>query len=603
MMKPLDVSADATWKKRYRTTSILWATLAKDNDKRGLVCTNRDGIFQLYAWDVPTGKLARLTDNPTGVVAGTLSADGEYVYYHDDEGGNEIGHYQRMPFTGGDAIDITPDMPPYASFTFDVSKNGQAKGFVAAGKDGFNVYVQVGDAAPKVIYNHTRLTFGPGLSADGSLATVTTTERSGTIDTSIMVYDTASGEKLAELWDGEGSSTSPGDFSPVIGDDRLLATTSSSGYNRPLVWNPRTGERKDLKLDAVPGEVSAWAWSPDASRVLLCQLYQAEYQIYVYHLASDSVTRLNHPEGVVGGYFGGYFASDDEIHVTWQDAAHPSRLIALDATTGEQNRVVLAAGDVPAGCGVRSVTFKSKNGAMIQGWVATPNGAGPYPTILHTHGGPTAVQTGVFQPGFQAWLDHGFAVMSINYHGSTTFGKAFEKSIWGNLGDLEIDDMAAAYQWLVDNAIAQPDSVLLTGGSYGGYLTLQAIGKRPDLWAGGMALVAIADWRLMYEDQAETLRGYQRALFGGSPDETPEATKKSSPITYAENIRAPLLVIQGRNDTRCPSRQMEVYEEKLKGLGKSINIHWFDAGHGSREQEQQIDIQERMLRFAYQVLG
>ncbi len=163
--------------------------------------------------------------------------------------------------------------------------------------------------------------------------------------------------------------------------------------------------------------------------------------------------------------------------------------------------------------------------------------------------------------------------------------------------------MAAAYQWLVDNKIAIPDSVLLTGGSYGGYLTLQAIGRRPELWAGGMAEVAIADWAMMYEDQAETLRGYQRALFGGTPDETVEATRIASPITYAEQIKAPILVIQGANDTRCPARQMHAYEDKLKSLGKSIQVHWFDAGHGSRAMEQQIQHQELMMRFAYQVLG
>jgi dipeptidyl aminopeptidase/acylaminoacyl peptidase len=73
-------------------------------------------------------------------------------------------------------------------------------------------------------------------------------------------------------------------------------------------------------------------------------------------------------------------------------------------------------------------------------------------------------------------------------------------------------------------------------------------------------------------------------------------------ITYAENIRAPLLVIQGQNDTRCPSRQKKAYEEKLKQLGKPITVHWFDAGHGSLELEQQIEHQEQMMRFAYHVL-
>jgi dipeptidyl aminopeptidase/acylaminoacyl peptidase len=232
-----------------------------------------------------------------------------------------------------------------------------------------------------------------------------------------------------------------------------------------------------------------------------------------------------------------------------------------------------------------------------------PEGDGPFPTILHTHGGPTAVQTETFAASAQTWLDHGFAFMSVNYRGSVTFGRQFEQAIFGQLGSVEVDDMAAGYDFLVKHNIAQPDAVLLTGGSYGGYLTLQAIGRRPELWAGGMASVAIADWRLMYEDQAETLRGYQRSLFGGTPDELPDTHAASSPITYAENLRAPLLVIQGKNDTRCPARQMEAYEKKLNTLGKEISIHWFDAGHGSRAMEQNIEHQELMLRWAYRVLG
>ena len=88
-----------------------------------------------------------------------------------------------------------------------------------------------------------------------------------------------------------------------------------------------------------------------------------------------------------------------------------------------------------------------------------------------------------FTPSVQAWLDHGFAFLSVNYRGSVTFGKAFERAIWGRLGELEIEDMATACGWLKEEGIARPDAVFLTGASYGGDLTLQAMGKRPDLWA------------------------------------------------------------------------------------------------------------------------
>ena len=101
-----------------------------------------------------------------------------------------------------------------------------------------------------------------------------------------------------------------------------------------------------------------------------------------------------------------------------------------------------------------------------------------------------------------------------------------------------------------------------------------------------IAAISCADRELMYEDQADTLRGYQRALFKGSPEETPEATARSSPISYVDAVSAPLLVIQGSHDTRCPPRQMIAYEEKMKAAGKDITIEWFEAGHGSGNHHQ-----------------
>jgi dipeptidyl aminopeptidase/acylaminoacyl peptidase len=603
MLKPMDLGKEAAWRQRFRAAAILWTALAEANPARGLVCTDRDGIYQLYAWDVANGQLTRLTDQPAGVVQGMISADGEWVYYLQDAQGNEIGHYVRVPFAGGTPEDVTPAMPPYASFMIRQSRSGRVTGFLTAGAEGFRIHVKENGQAARQIAQFKQLTFGPILCYDGEIAVVDTAEHSGNLNTSLIAIDTRSGEVIAELWDSPDASHSFTAFAPLAGDYRMLGSSSQSGYERPLVWNPRTGERIDLKIDDIPGDVTSWCWSADGQRVVLGQLHQAVYQLYLYDLTDHSARKLDHPSGVLGGYNGNaYFAPDGDVYVTWQDSVTPSCLIALDGQSGHLKREVLRAGHAPGGRKWRSFQFTTSNGTAIQGWLATPEGEGPFPTILETHGGPTAVMCEFFTPSSQAWLDHGFAFATINYHGSTTFGKDFEKAIWGKLGQQEVDDMAAAYAWLVENRIAQPDAVLVTGWSYGGYLTLQAMGKQPDLWAGGMAGIAIADWNLMYEDQAETLRGYQRALFGGTPDEKPEAHQASSPITYAEQVRSPILVIQGSNDTRCPPRQMRAYEARLRELGKPIQVHWFDAGHGSRAMEQSIRHQEMLLEFAYRVL-
>jgi dipeptidyl aminopeptidase/acylaminoacyl peptidase len=130
-----------------------------------------------------------------------------------------------------------------------------------------------------------------------------------------------------------------------------------------------------------------------------------------------------------------------------------------------------------------------------------------------------------------------------------------------------------------------------------------ALGKRPELWAGGMALVASADFTSEFDDGTAWSKGYLAAMMGGTPEEKPEQYAASSPITYAAQVTAPLLVIQGRNDLRCPPRQMEQYAEKMQSLGKPFEIDWFDEGHGGLETEQFIAFQERLLGFAYHVLS
>ena len=598
------LAADAAWKERYRAASIAWAGVANLNPSRGLVCSNRGGIFQLHAWDVDNGTLRQLTDNETGVINGTLSADGRFVYYLRDDGGNEIGHFVRVPFDGGAPEDLTPDLPPYGGFAIHQSFDGGTLGMqVADPTSGQMLYVFAPGESPRLIHRGREMFVGPSLSYEGELAVIATTEGTGTPDRRLVAFDRKTGERAAELWDGPGTSHDAGAFSPIPGDFRLLATTNASGYARPILWNPQTGERRDISVRELRGEISPVGWSRDAKRVLLSQLHEARQRLYVVDVDQDELTRLDHPEGTLRGRFDACpFFDDGRIVVTWQDASHPSCVVALDGTTGKQLDTLIEAGDAPAGRPWRSISFGSVHRDAVQGWLVVPDGEGPFPTILHMHGGPSAVMTIAYAPESQTWVDCGFAFLTINYHGSTTFGRSFERSIDQRLGDLEAEDMAAAYRWLVAEGIAQADGVFLTGGSYGGYLTLLGMGRHPELWAGGMAVVAIADWAVMYEDESEMLRGYQRALFGGSPEETPERHAKSSPITYADRIQAPILVIQGSNDTRCPARQMREYQARLTSLGKEIEVHWFEAGHGSRAQEQQIDQQERKLRFALDVL-
>jgi dipeptidyl aminopeptidase/acylaminoacyl peptidase len=571
---------------------------------RGLVASNVSGTFQLHAWDVPGRRLRALTNRPTGVAAGLLGPDGSYVYYHDDTGGNEIGHFVRITFEGGAPQSITPGVPPYPTFGLAVSRSGNRFGFVTASEEGFHRWViDVGvDGAlgsPRRIYSSARLLIGPVFSHDGSIAVVVVSAGARSLRFELVALDTATGRVIGEIADADSRLDAVA-FAPLPGDTRLIAHSNRTGGARPLIWDVVRGARVDIALDALEGEIYPADWSTDGRRVLLEQIARAVQRLHVFDLVEEALTPLHHPNGTYGHM---YFAPDGTIHALWEDSTHPPQIIALDGRTGALANTLLPAPDVPPCRPWRSVSYRSTDNQEIQGWLAVPDGPGPFPAIVHVHGGPEAAMTEVFGPASQSWLDHGFAFFSINYRGSTTFGRAFLEQIWGNVGRLEVEDMVAAREWLVKEGIADPAMVFTMGWSYGGFLTLLALGTKPDLWAGGMAGIAVADWAIAHEDTTDTLRGVRAARFGGTPAEHPERYAASSPTTYAQYVKAPVLIIQGRNDTRTPPRSIEMYEAKMKALGKAIEVHWFAAGHGSLVVDQAIEHHELMLKFASRIIG
>lgn len=610
MLKPLRLDDNAPWKQRYRAPLIAAAQIARSNPDRGVVTSTETGKYQLYAWNVRGGGRRQLTHRPESTVFGTISPDGRYVYYLQDQSGNEIGHFVRVLWEGGEPEDITPTMAPYSSFGLSISRSGNMIGSIFSDEDGFHALVLpvgLGDAIgePRELHHTTKMMFGPSLSYGSEIGVITSTERTTFQHNGLLAFDTASGRKIGELWE-EGSSLMSFGFSPLPGDFRLLATSTLTGYSRPFIWNPVTGERTVLTLPDFTGDVSPLDWSTDGRCILLGRSHLAIQKLAVYEMTTGAVIHLNHPGGFYG--MGTPFVPStafvgSEILTGWQDSVHPPQVIALDSRTGRKTRTLLAAGHVPPGHPWQPVTFKSAEGETIQGWLGLPEGTGPFPTILHTHGGPETQTVEYFMPNSQAWLDHGFAWLAINYRGSTGFGRVFREKIWGNLGHLELEDMVAARDWLVEEGIADARQILLHGWSYGGYLTLLGLSKYPDFWAGGLAGTATVDWAMEYENLSAAMRGYSVAIFGGTPQEKPEQYAAASPMTYIKSVKAPVLIIQGRNDTRTPARPVEVYEARMKTLGKTIEVHWYDEGHFGGGVEQEIHHQEIMLRFAYRVLG
>src|SRR5262249_2246306 len=244
MLAEPELHENAAWRRRFRAPVVGWTQIARSAPERGLAMSNRSGVSQLYAWDVATGELRQLTQTPEGRISGLLSSDGRYVYYPQDAKGNELGHYVRLPFEGGEPQDVTPGLPPYASWNLSVSQAGNRIGFIGADAAGLRLYCleQRGDGSlgePREIDRTAHETFGLQLSHGGEMPVIGTTEAMRGMTSRLLAFDTRTGEPVGELREGPEVGFAACHFSPIPGDFRLLATSNESGDNRPLLWNAR----------------------------------------------------------------------------------------------------------------------------------------------------------------------------------------------------------------------------------------------------------------------------------------------------------------------------------------------------------------------------
>ena len=581
------------WEKRFRAPRVGLPEWAEDAPQRSLFVSNTTGTFELYAWDRETGAQRQVTDRPNGTSEGTLSPDGEWVWWFRDTDGDAFGVWVRQPFGGGADEDATPGLEASYPAGLALGKDGTAVVGRSTDEDGTTIHVvRPAGAAPVEIYRHAESGGVGDLSEDGTLIVVEHTEHGDAMHSSLRVVR-LDGSAVAELDDTRGGQEELGleclGFAPVAGDTRLLVAHQRRGRWEPMVWDVATGEETALAIE-LPGDVAA-EWYPDGSALLVVHSYQARSEIFRYELATGALSRLQTPAGSVSGATA---RPDGTVEFLWSSAAEPSE---VRSTTGAT--VLEAPGfRAPSSLPVEDVWVEGPGG-RVHALVQKPvDGDGPFPTVFEIHGGPTWHDSDAFAAGPAAWLDHGFAVVRVNYRGSTGYGREWTDALKHRVGLIELEDIAAVREWAVGSGLADPAKLVLSGGSWGGFLTLLGLGTQPDAWTLGLAAVPVADYVAAYDDEMEQLKALDRTLFGGSPQDVPDRYEASSPITYVGQVKAPVYISAGMNDPRCPIRQIDNYVERLEGLGKTHEVYRYDAGHGSLVVEERIKQLRLELDFA-----
>lgn len=590
--------ATPTWEQRFRAPAAWLPEWSPQEPDRAVFPSTESGVWQLWAWDLATDNRHQVTDHPVGVTDGTVTLDGEGVLWFHDETGDEAGLWMLEPFHGGERRPFLDDVPRGWSGGL-----AQAPGIVAVGLsdgDGFAVYVSLDGGPSRRIYRSkesvllgSAVTEGfllGALSADGSLLCLEHSEHGDLLHPALRVIDPRTGETVGDLLD-EGLALSARCWSPVAGDQRLAIEHEREGDERPALWDLATGELRDLELD-LEGSVSVHDWWPDGSALLLVNKVEGRDRVLRYELETDGLSTLPSEPGTV---MKARVRPDGRAWML-HEQGHRERLVIDD----ESVVVLSLEGDAaPAGRRYEPWHFENPHGQRVHGFYVTPDDSGgPFPVMMLVHGGPSWLDMDRWQPEVQAYVDAGFLVALVNYRGSTGYGREWRDALVGNIGGPELEDVNAGLADLVSRGLADPDRAVVAGHSWGGYVTLLELGKHPDLWRCGIAGVPVGDYVESYADLSPLLQAYDRALLDGkTPHEVPDLMRDRNAINFADDVRAPVLVLVGKNDSRCPYRQVMLYVDKLAARGHPHEVYVFDAGHASFDVEERIRQTRSILEY------
>ena len=576
-----------------------WST----DGKHLFVSTNLTGRYNIWrttadgSWPL---QITQSDDAQSGLLA---SADGKYLYFQQDVGGNEYTDIYRVPTDGG-AVENLTNTPDRREGNL---LGGPADGRVALAtklKSEGQSNLAVMDAAGKVtvLTKEADAQFGwsPIAWVDGGRAIIAGRDRVDYRVSEVWRVAAAPGAATKLL----GKADTVYQASDATADGRWIAVTTDEGTGQMHAGAYDTVAAKWKWLKPSPWDQLSRNFTRDGGAMIVEASDDVRSTLIRYDMASSAETALALPPGA-NYVFGSDPRSPDgrALTVVHTGADTPLNLYVYDLAAASARPVTqLAIASLTPAVLPKSqvVTYKSFDGTLITAIVTMPANLkrdGGNPAIVIPHGGPTGRSEDSYSRYASAFASRGYIVIQPNFRGSTGYGKAFQEANFKDLGGGDLKDTVAAKQFLVASGYVDAKRVGIFGGSYGGFMTLMALGRTPDEFAAGVQWFGIINWRTMYRDMDEQLKAYLRGLMG-TPEAEPKAYDAASPLTYIRAAKAPLLTIQGENDIRVPRGQAAEVNDILKAKGNVVETVYYPAeGHGFQKRENQLDSLKRTVAW------
>ncbi|KUN84222.1 S9 family peptidase [Streptomyces griseoruber] len=562
------------------------------SDVRRMVLTaDADGRCEVFTWDAATRTTRQVTDRPQGTVHCALDADG-YVWWFDEDAQGR-GHWWFQAFDGGCRLPGLPGAPAGLPRGLAVAADGTVAAALATRHGGTSVLVGRRGRAPREILGTTGEVRLGGITPEGDLVALTTVS-DGAATVSVV---TPTGRLVATL--PRPGTTGGGfwcrGFSPRPGRSELLLVHELEDRYHLATWTERHG-LVSHSWCAFDTEITA-RWYPDTDEVLVRQ--ERHGRSLLHRVSPHRRTRHVVPTPA-GSLLDAAPRPGGGLHYLWTDTAHPPVARATDGVA------LPVPGLLPRVPGRHTDLWTPTPDGPVHTLLSLPRPDDdradrahpvPPPAVFLVHGGPADHDRDAYDATVHSLVASGYAVARVNYRGSTGYGPRWRRAFARGVGHPQVDDLAAVRADLVGRGLVDDRATALWGVSWGAYLVLLALGTRPGLWQAGVAVKPVADWVSAHRMTTPALRALDIRWFGGTPEQVPERYADSSPLTYAADVTAPLLVVGADQDVKCPPEQIRSYLDALTAAGVPHEQMWLDTGHDGYDGAAHVAVLRRSLTF------
>jgi dipeptidyl aminopeptidase/acylaminoacyl peptidase len=601
-----DVQKSLSIEKLFMTRAIGGTAWSPDGKTVAFI-SNISGRNNLWLVPAEGGWPIQLTISDQRQARPAWSPDDKWIAYQSDYDGDEQWDIFLVSPKTGQVVNLT-NTREIAEQDPTWSPDGRYLAYMVKPKTSSTFELDLYDMIERKVKHLTtdtpkdRMNVDPVWSRDGKWVAYTQEQAKGT-DSNMFVAEVESGKStLLTPHDGEKLYRAD-DYLP---DGRKLLITSNggNGYENVGLLDIQTKHIRWLTQDR--WEIEGGSFSPDGKRAIWTANVDGNTDIYLHDFDSARTTSLPLPKGVnTPGGASSAFAHDGSRLLYYHNGpVSPTDVWIYTMASGKSQRVTnsLVAGiHTEEMVEPQLVHYPSRDGKWtISAFLYVPYNMvrnGQNAAVVLIHGGPTSQTVNSFNRFIQYAANQGYMVLAPNYRGSTGYGKEFQQANLFDMGGGDLQDVLAGVDFIKQSGFLDPKKIAVMGGSYGGYLAMMAVTKAPEIWAAGVPIVPFVNWFTEIEHEDPVLQQSDMATMG-DPVKNKALFEDRSPIFFVDRITAPLLLLAGGNDPRCPKEETQQVVDAVKKRGGTAEAKIYEnEGHGFARVENQIDAYQRVAGF------